>query len=40
VEQRAVIRFVTLKGPKARAIHTKLGSAYGLETIALLTVKK
>jgi hypothetical protein len=40
MEQRAVIRFFTLKGLKAKAIHTELESVYGGESLALLTVKK
>jgi hypothetical protein len=40
MEQRVVIRFFTLKELKARAIHTKLESVYGPETLALLTLKK
>jgi hypothetical protein len=35
-----VIRFFTLKGLKARGIHTELESVYGPEALALLTVKK
>jgi hypothetical protein len=40
MEQRAVIRFSTLKGMKARAVHTKLESAYCPKVFPLLMVKK
>jgi transposase len=40
MEQRAVIRFFTLKGLKAKAIHAELESVYGGEALALPTVKK
>jgi hypothetical protein len=35
MEQRAVIHFFTLKGLKARAIHTELKSMYSPEALAL-----
>jgi transposase len=40
MEQRAVIPFFTLKGLKARAIHTTFESVYGPEALARPTVKK
>jgi hypothetical protein len=40
MEQRAVIRFFTLKGLKAKEIRAGLESAYGPEALALSTVKK
>jgi transposase len=40
MEQRAVIRFVTLKGIKATAIQAELESVYGPEALARETVKK
>jgi hypothetical protein len=40
MEQRAVIRFFTLRGLKAKAIHTELDSVYGPEALALPTLKK
>jgi transposase len=40
MEQRAVIRFFTLKGLKARPIQLELASVYGLDALALPTVKK
>jgi transposase len=40
MEQRAVIRFFTLKGLKARDIQAELKSVYGPEALALSTVKK
>jgi hypothetical protein len=35
-----VNRFFTLKGLKARAIHTELESVYGPEALALPTMKR
>jgi hypothetical protein len=40
MEQRAVIRFFTPKGLKAKAIDAELESVYGGEALALPTVKK
>jgi hypothetical protein len=40
MEQRTIIRFFTLKRLKARAIQLELVSVYGLDALALLTVKK
>jgi hypothetical protein len=40
MEQRAVTRFFTLKGLKARAIHAELVSVYLEDALALATVKK
>jgi hypothetical protein len=40
MEQRAVIRFLTLKGLRASAIAAELDSVYGTEALALSTVKK
>jgi hypothetical protein len=40
MDQRAVIRFFTLKRPKAREIQTELESVYRPETLALSRVKK
>jgi hypothetical protein len=34
MEQRAVVRFFTVKGLKARAIQIELESAYGIEVLA------
>jgi transposase len=39
-EQRAVIRFFTLKGLKAKEIRAELESVYGPEALALSMVKK
>jgi transposase len=38
--QKAVIRFFTLKGLKAKEIRAELESVYGPEALALSTVKK
>jgi transposase len=40
MEQRALIRFFTLKGLKAKEIRAELELVYGPEALALLTVKK
>jgi hypothetical protein len=40
MEQRAVVRFFTLKGFNPGDIHTELLSAYGLNAFALSTVYK
>jgi hypothetical protein len=40
MEQREVIFFFTLKGMKARAIHTEPESGYGPEVLALPTLKR
>jgi transposase len=40
MEQKAVIRFVTLKGLKTKEIRAELESVYGPEALALSTVKK
>jgi transposase len=40
MEQRAVIRFFTLKRLKAKEIRAELESVYGPEALALSTVKK
>jgi hypothetical protein len=40
MEQRAVIRFLTLEGLRARAIATELGDVYHPDALALPTVKK
>jgi hypothetical protein len=40
MQLRKIIRFFTLKGLKARAIHIEPESVYGPEALALLTVKK
>jgi hypothetical protein len=37
---RAMIAICTLKGQKARAMHTEPESAYGPETVALQAVEK
>jgi hypothetical protein len=39
MEQPVVVRFFTLKGRKARVIHTELESLYGPEVLALPTEK-
>jgi transposase len=40
MEQRAVVRFYTLKGVKSKKICMKLTAVYGTESLALATVKK
>jgi hypothetical protein len=40
MEQRAIIRFLTLKGLKAREIRAELESVYGPEALARSTVRK
>jgi hypothetical protein len=40
MEQRAVIRFFTLKGLKSRDIHAELMLVYGGDSLASATVKK
>jgi hypothetical protein len=40
MEQRAMIRFFTLKGLKIRAIHTEFESVYGSRQLTLPTMKK
>jgi hypothetical protein len=40
MEQRVMILFLTLKGLKARAIHTELKSVYVPDALALPTMKK
>jgi hypothetical protein len=40
MEQRAMIQVCTLKGLKARAIHTEFKLVHGPEVLALPTVKK
>jgi hypothetical protein len=40
MEQRAVIRFFTLKGLPSRVIAAELESMYAADALALLTVKK
>jgi hypothetical protein len=39
MEQEPVVRFFTLKGLKARVIHNELEPVYGVEGLALQTVK-
>jgi hypothetical protein len=40
MEQRTVIRFFTLKGLQARAIHTELESVYGPEVAETLSPRE
>jgi transposase len=40
MEQRAVIRFFTVKGLKSRDIHAELMSVYGGNALAIAPVKK
>jgi hypothetical protein len=40
MEQRAVVRFLALKGPKSEQIVTELTAVYGPEALALATMKK